>query len=87
MLTVKSEPVGWQSIVSDDLVQSVDQKIYERRRLTIAELSCEFPQISPTVLYETLTVRLGCYKFCARWVPKMITVAHKTQKMASALTF
>jgi transposase len=36
------EGSGRPSVVSDDdLVQSVDQQIYER----ISELSCEFPQI------------------------------------------
>jgi len=30
--------------------------------------------------------KLG-YKFCARWGPKMLTDVHKTQRMASALTF
>jgi transposase len=38
------------SVVSDNLVQSVDQKISERWRFTISELSCEFPQTSRTVL-------------------------------------
>jgi hypothetical protein len=33
------------------------------------------------------TVRLGYYKFWARWVLKMLTGAHKTQRMASALSF
>jgi hypothetical protein len=42
---------GRPSVVSDDLVQSVDQKICERRRFTILEVTCEFPQISLTVLY------------------------------------
>jgi hypothetical protein len=39
------ERSGWPSVVRDDLVQSVDQKICERRRFTISELSCEFLQI------------------------------------------
>ncbi|PNF27138.1 hypothetical protein B7P43_G08559, partial [Cryptotermes secundus] len=47
---------------SNDLV---DQKF------TISELSCEFPQISRTFLYEIITVKLGYHKFCARRVPKM----------------
>jgi hypothetical protein len=38
------------SAVSDDLVQGVDQKLCDRRRFTISELSCEFPQISSTLL-------------------------------------
>jgi hypothetical protein len=47
---------------------------------------CEFPQIShtQTVLYEIIIVRLGYYKFCARWVLKMLMGAHKTQRMALA---
>jgi hypothetical protein len=54
------------------------QKICERRRFTISEHSCEFPQISYTVLYEIITVGLCYHKFCATWVPKMLTGAHKT---------
>jgi hypothetical protein len=50
------------------------------------EISCEFPQISSTVLYVIITVRLDYYKFCARWIPKILTGAHKTQRISSALT-
>jgi hypothetical protein len=49
---MKGKVVGQPFVVHDDLVQSVDQKICERWRFTISELSCEFPQISCTVLYE-----------------------------------
>jgi hypothetical protein len=69
---------------SGDLVQNDDQKICDRRRFTISEYSCEFLQISHSVLYGIITVRLGYHKFCARWVPKMVTGAQKTQKMSSA---
>jgi hypothetical protein len=81
MFTMKSEVVGWPSVVSDDLVQS------ERRRFTISEFSCKFLQISLAVLYEIITIRVCCHKFCTRWVPKMLVGAHKTQRMVSALTF
>jgi hypothetical protein len=53
------ERSGRPSVVSDDLVQSVDQNICERRQFTISELSCKFLQISRTVLYEIITVTLG----------------------------
>jgi hypothetical protein len=77
--------VGRPSVASDDLVQSVDQKEnWERRRFTISELSCEFPQISRSGLYEIITVRLGYHKFCARWFPKMLTGSQKMQGMALA---
>jgi hypothetical protein len=62
------EQSGRPSVVSDDLVQSVEQKICERRRFTISELPCEFPHISHTVLYENIADRLGYHKFYARWV-------------------
>jgi hypothetical protein len=62
------ERSGRPSIVSDNLVQSVDQNICERQRFTISELLCEFPQILHTVLYEIITVRLDHHKFCTRWV-------------------
>jgi hypothetical protein len=85
---MKSEVVDWLFVVSDDLVQTVGQNICERRRFTISELSCEFSQILRTVRYEIITVKL-CYhhKFCASWVPKVLTVAQKTRRMALALTF
>jgi hypothetical protein len=49
------EQCGRPSVVSDDLVQSVDQNICEIQRFTISELSCEFPHISHNVLYEIIT--------------------------------
>jgi hypothetical protein len=47
---------GRPSVVSDDFVQSVDQKICERWRFAISGLLCEFPQISCIVLYEIIIV-------------------------------
>lgn len=53
-------------IVSDELVQSVNQKISERQRFIIGEISNQFPQISHNSLYEMITVRLVYRKFCAK---------------------
>jgi hypothetical protein len=53
-------------------------------KILMKELSCEYPRISHTVLYDIITVRLGCHKFCTTWVPKMLTDAHKMHRMASA---
>jgi hypothetical protein len=55
MFTMMSEMVGRSPVVSDDLVQSDHQKIREEWCFTISELSCEFPQISCTVLYEIIS--------------------------------
>jgi hypothetical protein len=71
--------------VSNDLVQSV-VKICERWRFTVSEPSYGFPQISCTLFYKIIIVRLGFHMFCARWVLRILIGAHKTQKMASALT-
>jgi hypothetical protein len=87
MLTVESEVVCQPSVVSDDLVQSVDQKICERQHSMISELLYEFQQISCIVLYKIITVKLGYHKFFARWAPEMLTGVHKMQRISSALTF
>jgi hypothetical protein len=60
------EQMGQPSIVNNNLVQSVNQKICERRHFTISELSCQCPQISHTLLYEIIIVILGYHKFHAR---------------------
>jgi hypothetical protein len=57
------ERTGWLSVVSDDLVQTADQKICERWHFIISELLCELPQISCTVLCEIIIVMLGFHKF------------------------
>jgi hypothetical protein len=55
---------GRPSVMSDDLVQSVDpKKNCARRRFKTSELSFEFPEISRTVLYTIITVRLGYHEF------------------------
>jgi transposase len=64
---------GRHSIVTDELVQKVDQCVRGKRRFTISELSEEFPQTSRTTLYRVVMDRLGYHKFCARWVPKQLT--------------
>jgi len=78
---------GRHSIVTDELLQKVDQCVPGKRRFTISELSEEFPQTSRTTLYRIVTDRLGYHKSCARWVPKQLTDFYKTQRMGSALKF
>jgi oligoribonuclease (3'-5' exoribonuclease) len=67
--------------MSDDLVQS------EGRGFTNSELLREFPQVSRTLLYDIITVSQTYHKFYSRLVPKILTGARKTQRMASASTF
>jgi hypothetical protein len=52
------ERSGRPSVVSDDLVRSVDQKNCERRPFTISEVWCEFAHIARN-LCEIITDMLG----------------------------
>lgn len=78
---------GRPSLVSDELVEKVNEKIRGNRRFTIRTLSDEFPQISKSLLHNIVVDRLKYRKLCARWVPKMLTDEHKKKRLGSALTF
>ncbi|GBO26194.1 hypothetical protein AVEN_213794-1 [Araneus ventricosus] len=78
---------GRPSVVSADLIKEIDKKIRLFRNFTFIQLSEHLPNNSQTVLYETVTGKLGYRKFCARWVPKMLTEIHKTSRMGAALKF
>jgi hypothetical protein len=58
------------SILTDELVQKVDQCLSGKSRFTISEFSEESPQTSRTTVCRIVTDRLGYHTFCARWVPK-----------------
>ena len=45
--------------VNDDLVRKVYERVCDDRRLTISDLSLHFPQISRTLLYDTVSSHLG----------------------------
>lgn len=78
---------GRPSILTDELVQKIEETVREDRRLTVDEISAMFPQLSRTLLYETLTETLGYRKLCARWVPKQLTEQHKKNRVNSAREF
>jgi len=46
---------GHPSLVNDDLVHKVNERVCDDRRLTISDLSLHFPQISRTLLYDTVS--------------------------------
>ncbi|GBM82900.1 hypothetical protein AVEN_155828-1 [Araneus ventricosus] len=58
---------GRPSVITEDLVQIVDEKIRENRRFTISTLSNAFPRVSRRVLYGTVTERLNYHKMCSLW--------------------
>ncbi len=80
------ERSGKLSLVSDDLPNQVNEKLQQNHRFTILELSDHFPEISRNLLHEIGTEKLG-YKFCACWIPKLLTDNHKTKRMSSVIDF
>ena len=64
---------GRHSIVTDELIQKIDQCVRGKRCFMRSELSEEFPQTSRTTLFRIVMERLGYHKFCAQWVPEQLT--------------
>ena len=46
---------GRSSLVNDDLVSKVNERVRDDRRFTISDLSLHFPHISTTLLYDTVS--------------------------------
>jgi len=53
---------GRPSLVDDDLLRKVNERVRDDRRFTISDLSLHFPQISRTLLYDTVSSHLGYRK-------------------------
>ena len=62
---------GCPSLVNDDLVCKVNEKVRDDRRFTISDLSLHFPQISRTLLYDIISSHLG------RWRPHSMRRVYK----------
>jgi len=45
------------------------------------------PEVSRALVYQIVTKYLQYRKICARWVPRMLTDAHKAVRMGAALMF
>jgi transposase len=48
---------GRPSLVNDDLLCSVNERVRDDRRFTIYDLSLHFPQISRALLYDIVSSR------------------------------
>jgi len=55
---------GRPSLVNDDLLHKVNERVCDDRHFTISDLSLHFPQISRTLLYDTVSSHLGYRKVC-----------------------
>jgi len=50
---------GRPSLVNDDLVHKVNERVCDNRRFTISDLTLHFPQISRNLLYDIVSTHLG----------------------------
>jgi len=50
---------GCPSLVNDNLVRQVNERVRDDRRCTISDLFLHFPQISRTLLYDIVSSHLG----------------------------
>lgn len=92
------QPV-WCSVVTDEFILKVYQVMDGKCLFMISDFSDEFHQISRTGLFQIVTDRLGCHKFCVWWdrlgycrfcvwwIPKQLSDVHKAQIRGSALMF
>jgi len=78
---------GLPSVVNEDLVHAVEEKIRENRRFTITSLTLHFPQISRSLLNKIVSDKLKFRKLCSHWVPKMLTEVHRLKQQTSVLDF
>lgn len=53
----EEERGGRSSVVTDEIVSEVDEKIKKKRRFTTIELSLSFQQISRSLFHEIVTHR------------------------------
>jgi hypothetical protein len=50
---------GRLSVVNEDLVRAVEEKIQENRQFTVLSLSLDFPQIFRSLLHEIVSDKLS----------------------------
>ena len=56
---------GLPSLVNDDMVCKVNERVRDDRCFTISDLSLHFPQVSRALLYDFVSSHLGYRKVCA----------------------
>ncbi|GBO46363.1 hypothetical protein AVEN_177273-1 [Araneus ventricosus] len=78
------ERSGSPSLITEELVLCIDEKVRSNRRFTISDLSMNFQNISLSLIHEIVTEHLHYKKLCSRWAPKILT---KRKRMEAALEF
>jgi len=79
---------GRPSLMNDDLVRKVKERVRDDRRYTISDLSLHFPQISRTLLYDIVSSHLGYWRpHSMRRVYKNLCPATITASIMAANTW
>ena len=73
--------------MTGEIVENIDKTLRDDRRLTVDELSAMFPQISTSLIHETITETLGYRKLSARWAPKQLTDQQKLNRVEAGQEF
>ena len=81
------EQSGHLSLVTDELIHAIEEKVQQNCKCTISALAMKFPQISQSLIHEIATEKLQFLKLCSRWVPKIQAEQHQKQQMSSAFQF
>jgi len=65
---------GRTSLVNDDLVRKVNERVRDDKLFTISALSLHFPQISRTLLYDIVSSHFGrkAAAFCEEGTQKLV---------------
>ena len=79
-------------VINEDAVAAVQIAIQDDRRVTISEIQHKLQDencldISVGSIHTIIHRDLSMRKVCARWVPRNLTEAHKTQRVAAASEF
>ena len=81
------ERSGRPSLVTDEFVHAIEEKVQQNRNCTISALAMEFQQISRSLIHENNTEKLQFRKLYSGWVLKILTEQHQKQWISSAFQF
>ncbi|GBN80751.1 hypothetical protein AVEN_143146-1 [Araneus ventricosus] len=74
---------GRPSLITEELVGHLDEKVRSNSRFTIFDLSMNFQNISRSLLHEIVIKQFLYKKSCSRWVPKTLTNIQKRKRMGT----
>ena len=77
---------GRPSVIDDNLIARVDEKLCSDRRQTLEEIQNEFSHVCESTIRKIIIDILKYRKLCARWVPKMLSSENKSQRLSTSST-